>query len=484
MLFLIGPVLVPLLGAALATMLRGRPRAQRLVMEASITVMAIASVALFAHVMRIGPIVTTFGGWPRPFGISLVGDALSATMSLVTALIATAGMVYARADVAARRRRAGYDPLILSLFAAVNGAFLTGDLFNLYVWFELMLVCALGLISLDRRKAQIDGAIRYAVLSMLGATFILTGVGLVVAETGTLDLVDLARTVADRELSLTLVSGGALMLVGFALKAGLFPLFFWLPASYHTAPISASAVFAGLLTKVGFYACMRVMVSLFGVGMLPGYPAILSVVAMLTMLVCVAGALAQTDLRRLLSFHIIAQVGYMAMGLAIATTGGLRAAIFYMVHSIIVQTNLFFAAGAIYRADGSYDLRTAGGIARSQPLLAVLAAIPILSLSGIPPFSGFWAKLTVIDEALHQGLGWLAGAALLAGFLTIISMGSVWARGFWQTRAAGRIARPVPVSMMVAIAILSAATVLIGLFPGALWNVAGLATSALVGEQL
>ena len=476
---LVAPVLVPLLGAAVAAMLRGRPRGQRLVMELSVGAMALAALMLFLQVKGGGVLVMGFGGWARPFAISLVGDGLSATMALVAALIGVAGAIYARADVAARRRRAGFDPLFLSLLAAVNGAFLTGDLFNLYVWFELMLVTALGLITLDRRKAQLDGAVRYAALSMMGATFILVGIAFVFSETGTLDLHDLRIVLAQQPLSLSIVTGGALMLAGFALKAGLFPLFFWLPASYHTAPIVASAVFAGLLTKVGFYACLRVLVTLFGTQMLPGFPTILAVVAALTMLVCAAGALAQTDLRRLLSFHIIAQVGYMAMGLSIASFAGVQAAIFYMVHSIIVQANLFFAAGAIARADGSFDLRMTGGISRSQPLLAGMVAVPMLSLSGIPPFSGFWAKLTVIQAAFENERLWLGIVALVVGYLTIVSMGGVWANAFWKSRTGGRIARPVPTAMFVAIALLSAATVAIGLFPGYLWDVAGIAATAL-----
>lgn len=478
-LVLVAPVIGPLLGAGIAAMLRGRPLAQRTVMEISVVFMALASLVLFLKVRGGYELIMAFGGWLRPAAISFRGDVLGASLSLVTGLIGVAGMIYARADVAARRRRAGFDPLYLALLAAVNGAFLTGDLFNMYVWFELMLVCALGLITLDRRKAQIDGALRYAALSMMGATFILVGIAFIVAEAGTLEFRDLRFAMAAKELTLATATGGALMLAGFALKAGLFPLFFWLPASYHTAPIVASAVFAGLLTKAGFYACLRVLVTLFGVDMLPGFPWVVGFIAALTMLICAAGALAQTDLRRLFSFHIIAQVGYMAMGLAIATLVGLQAAIFYMIHSIIVQTNLFFAAGAIYRADGSFDLRTAGGISRSQPLLAGMVAVPMLSLSGIPPFSGFWAKLVVIRAGFEQGMIWLPVAALLAGMLTIISMGSVWANGFWKSRAGGRIARPVPTAMFWAIATLSAATVGIGLFPGFLWEVAGIAAHTL-----
>lgn len=474
------PIGLPLFGAALTAMLRTRRHWSRRVMEWTILLMAISSLLLFLAV-REETIVMRFGGWSRPFGISLVGDSFGAMMSLVTGIIGLAGATYARADIGPRRRHAGFDPLFLAMFAAVNGAFLTGDLFNLYVWFELLLVTALGLITLDRKRDQIDGAFRYAAISMAGATFILLGIGFVYAETGTLDMAHLGGIMASEELTLAIITGGALMFTGFGLKSGLFPLHFWLPASYHTAPITASAVFAGLLTKVGIYACIRVLVSLFGAQSLPGFPLLFSLVAAGTMLICVLGALAQTDLRRLLSYHIISQVGYMLMGLAIATGMGVQAAIFYMVHSMIVQTNLFLAAGAMARADGSYDLRLTGGIVRSQPLLAALVAVPILSLAGIPPFSGFWAKLLVIRGSFAVGLGWLGVVALLVGLLTIFSMSSVWARAFWQPRADGLRARRVPPAMLLAIGLLSAATLAIGLSPNALWEVSGdaaLATGA------
>lgn len=467
------PIGLPLFGAALTAMLRSRRSWSRRVMEVTVVLMAIDSALLFHDVRMNGPLTMRFGGWPSPFAITLSGDSFGVTLALVTGLIGLAGMIFSRADIGPRRRRAGFDPLFLGMLAAVNGAFLTGDLFNLYVWFELILVTALGLVTLDRRPAQIDGAIRYAALSMLGATFILIGIGFIYAETGTLDMRDIGAHLAGERMTFSVVTGGALMFTGFAVKSGLFPLYFWLPASYHTAPLTATAVFAGLLTKVGFYACVRVLVTLFGPVSLPGFPLLFALVAAGTMLICVIGALAQTDLRRLLSYHIMAQVGYMMMGLAIATGGGVQAAIFYMVHSMIVQTNLFFAAGAMARADGTFDLRLAGGIVRSQPLLAALAAVPILSLSGIPPFSGFWAKLAVIRGSFQVGLGWLGAAALLAGLLTIISMGGVWARAFWQPRADGLRARRVPPAMLIAIALLSAATLAIGLMPGRLWAIAG-----------
>ncbi len=461
------PVVIPLLGAALTLLLRRSPLMQRGVMEGSVMLMLGASVTLLARVARGDVVVMAFGGWGAPFGITFVADRLGAALSLVTGIVALAVAIYARADIRARRRRAGFDPLFLGMLAAVNGAFLTGDLFNLYVWFELMLMAALGLVTLDRRPAQINGAIRYAAMSMLGASFILIGIGLLYREAGTLDIAHLAVTLAGRESTLTLSTSAFMLLAGFALKAGLFPLFFWLPASYHTAPISVTAALAGLLTKVGLYACLRVLVVVFDIGgtaIVPGIPQLAALLAAATMIVSVLAAIAQVDIRRLLAFHILGQVAYLMLGLALASSAGLAAAIVYMMHTMLVQTGLFLGAGAIARAQGSYDLRDGTGLIRDRPLFTALFAVMALSLSGVPPLSGFWAKFLVIDAAFRAEAAWLALAALIVGFLTMYSMSTLWSDAFWGTTARRpRVIRPIPPAMMYAMILLGMCTIGIGL---------------------
>ena len=461
------PVAIPLIAAALTLMLRRSPAAQRAAMEGGVSLMLGASVVLLARVARGDIAIMAFGGWGAPFGITFVADRLGAALSVVTGVVGLAVAIYARADIRARRRRAGFDPLFLGMLAAVNGAFLTGDLFNLYVWFELMLVAALGLITLDRRPAQIDGAIRYAAMSMLGASFILIGIGLLYSETGTLDIAHLARTLAGREPTLTLSTSAFMLLTGFALKAGLFPLFFWLPASYHTAPISVTAALAGLLTKVGFYACLRVLVVVFGIGgspIVPGIPQLAALLAATTMVVSVLAAIAQADIRRLLAFHILGQVAYLMMGLALASSMGVAAAIVYMMHTMLVQTGLFLGAGAIARAQGGYDLRPGSGLMHQRPLFTALFAIMALSLAGVPPLSGFWAKFSVIDAAFRADAAWLAVVALIAGFLTLYSMSTLWSDAFWGTTPKrDRVIRRIPPAMMIAMGLLGACTIGIGL---------------------
>lgn len=483
---LVAPVAVPFLGAAVTLLLRGRPTLSRGVGLFVAAVLVGVAWALFERTADgARPVGSVFGGWPRAFGIGFTATLPGTALIVVTALIAFATAIFGLGDIGPRRRRAGYDALLLAMIGAVNGAFLTDDFFNLYVWFELALVAALGLLTLDRRPAQIDGAIRYAAFGMVAATFILIGVGMIYGVAGTLDIASAASALADRPPTFAVAIAAALLLSGFAVKAGLFPFHLWLPASYHTAPVTVGAVFAGLLTKMGFYALLIVFAGVFGlgsggVGAAQLVPA-LGVIAAATMIVCAAGALAQTDMRRILAYHVIAQVGYMMAGLALASRDGVAAAVFYMIHSIIVQTNLFFGAGLIRRASGSWDLTRTGGVVRREPLLAFLFAIPLLSLAGMPPLSGFWAKLIVIRESFDAGEAWLGGIALLAGLMTIVSVALFWSDACWKEPRAGRKRRRVPPSGLWAMALLSAATLAIGLMPGWLWSIAQLSAAALGG---
>jgi multicomponent Na+:H+ antiporter subunit D len=259
--------------------------------------------------------------------------------------------------------------------------------------------------------------------------------------------------------------------VSFALKAGVFPLYFWLPSSYHTPPPAVAAIFAGLLTKVGVYALIRV----FGMVLPPSVwqMEMLLVLAGATMLLGVLGAVSQMDVRRVLSFHILSQIGYMvvAFGLLVSPDAqtrkwGLTAAVLYITHHIIVKTNLFLVGGLIRDLTGSFDLHRQGGLARSAPWLAVLFLVPAASLAGLPPLSGFWAKLGVLEATLDAGRGLLAAIAVVAGLLTLLSMLKIWNHAFWRP-AADPDARPgrAAWSSIAPVALLAGCTLIIGLVP-------------------
>ncbi|MCF3932802.1 Na+/H+ antiporter subunit D [Acuticoccus sp. M5D2P5] len=459
------PLLIPLAAAALTAVLWRSPRAQGIVAAVGLAALVAVSLLLLRLVLEEGVVAKQFGSWAAPFGVSFVVDRLSAGMVVVSSILALAAAIFGMADLKTREVRGGFHPLFFGLLVGVNGAFLTGDIFNLYVWFEVMLITALGLLTLGRTKARLDGALRYAVLNLVSTIFFLMAIALLYGVTGTLNMADLARVLPETEPSAALTISSLLFLLGFGIKAGFFPLFFWLPASYHTASIVVSAVFAGLLTKVGIYAAFRVFTLIFEVEG-SGIRTMVGVLAAGTMLFGVFGAATQYDVRRILSFHIVSQIGYIMLGLAISTEAAMAAAIFYIIHHIIVKANLFLLAGAIYRASGTFDVRKSGGLMRGSPLLAILFLIPALSLAGIPPFSGFWAKFLIVDVTFRDEAAWLGAIALFVGLLTIFSMTKIWMEAFWKAPAGPRTTpRAVPRPMLAAIGGLAAITLAISFAP-------------------
>ncbi|MEO0358144.1 MAG: Na+/H+ antiporter subunit D, partial [Pseudomonadota bacterium] len=461
------PLVLPFLTAVLAFLLRARPAGRWVSVGGNVLVL-VAAVFLMTEVLAQGIVSGQMGGWAAPFGITLVADYLSAVMVVITAITGLAVSVYALGDVGERAEYLGYHALFNILIGGVIGAFITGDLFNLYVWFEVMLISSFGLLILGGSKAQIDGGVKYVTLNLISTILFLSGIGLLYGMTGTLNLADLARTVPAVENQGLVTVVAMMFMVAFGVKAAVFPLFFWLPASYHTPFFSVSAVFAGLLTKVGVYALIRMFTLVFNLDV--GFThAILLWVAALTMITGVLGAAAQNDIRKILSFHIVSQIGYMIMGLALMTPFALAGAVFYLVHHIIVKANLFLIAGVVQQAAGSTDLGRIGGLYKSAPILALLFLIPAFSLAGFPPLSGFWAKYVLVAAALDIQAWIIAAVALTVGLLTIYSMTKIWAEAFWKAHPGGmdpslnRIAPGIRSRLMVPIAALAGLTLIIGL---------------------
>ena len=438
------PVLIPLAAAVLAMALRDAGhRVQAAVALLGSFAHLFAAWALLAAVRAHGAVTVQLGDWPAPFGIALHADLLAALMVGLTAIVGVAGCVYSLAELDVQATRRGYVPLYQLLITGVSGAFLTADLFNLFVCFEVMLLASFVLLALGDGRPQgrerMGGALHYVAINLLSSALFLVAVGLVYAVAHTLDMSQLSVRlgyVADKQPFLV-AAMAALLLVSFGIKAGLAPLFGWLPASYHTPPVAVSAVFAGLLTKVGVYALIRVLGGVFPA--LPELFGVILVAAGATMIIGVLGAVAQREIRRILSFHIISQIGYIVVGVGLLASVdddvrllGLSAAIFYMVHHILVKANLFFVGGIISHTSGGEALDRLGGLSRRAPWLAALFAIPALSLAGVPPLSGFWAKLAVLKATLVGGHYWLAAAALVAGLLTVLSMLKIWNAAFWR----------------------------------------------------
>jgi multicomponent Na+:H+ antiporter subunit D len=436
------PVVLPLLAAAAGVLLHGRVRAQRVVSVTACAATLAASVTLLLRVDAEGVAVVQAAGWAAPAGISLVADRFAAIMLVISLIVVLAVLVYALGHLYEHRESLFFHPAYLVLVAGVALSFLTGDLFNLFVAFEVMLTASYVLITLGATSEQVRSGMTYAVISLVTSTLFVAAVAFTYAATGTVNLADLAGKLAALPAGLRSAIG-LLFVVVFGVKAAVFPLFFWLPDAYPTAPSPITALFAGLLTKVGVYALIRTQTLLFG----GGSSMVLLVIAGLTMVVGVLGAIAQNDIKRILSFHIVSQIGYMVMGLGLFTLAGLAGAIFYIVHHIVVKTALFLVGGMVEHVTGTAALSRLAGMARRAPAVAVLFAIPALSLAGIPPLSGFVAKLALVEAGLAIGQGGIVAVSLLVSLLTVFSMAKIWAGAFWGDPR--EPAEPVPAELPV-----------------------------------
>src|SRR3954463_12201108 len=355
------PILVPLGPAIALQLLPYRPRLLRLVAFVGALGILEAALSVFVRVERDGIQVLQVASWPAPFGITLVADLFSALLVVMVGIIAVAITASSFAGVDPRREALGYHPLIHVLLMGVSGAFLTGDIFNLYVWFEVMLIGSFVLMSFHRTRPQLDAAFTYVGLNLLASAFLLTAIGLLYGQAGTLNFADLALAWPERRTPGLDAALSMLFLTAFGIKAGLFPLFFWLPASYHTPPAAVGALLAGLLTKVGVYAMIRVFTLLFRDPSASVYTAIL-VMSAITMVVGLIGAIGQHDLRRVRSFNLVGHIGFPTVGLALWTPAALGGSILYVLHHMLVITTLFLVSGLFLRQRRTTDLRQLGGL--------------------------------------------------------------------------------------------------------------------------
>jgi multicomponent Na+:H+ antiporter subunit D len=464
-LFLILPIAVPLLTAVAALLVR-HPSWQLGISLAGATALLGGSAGLAALIWQEGIQVAQVGNWPAPFGITLVADLLSAVMVGMAGVMGLSVVVYSMATIDDRRRAFGFHPLLHVMLVGVCGAFLTGDLFNLYVWFEVMLIASFALLVLGGEKRQLEGAIKYVALNLVSSALFLTAVGIAYGFAGTLNMADLARQLGNTAQPGLVTTLSLLLLVAFGIKGALFPLFFWLPASYHTPPVAVTAIFSGLLTKVGVYSLLRAFTLLFPLESGGAQPLLLAI-AGLTMVTGVLGAVAQSEMRRLLSFHIVSQIGYLLMGLALNSLLALAGAVFFMVHVILAKSALFLVTGICQRVGGTSDLKPAGGLYRRHPGVAALFLIPALALAGIPPLSGFWAKYALVRAGLELGQYAIVATALAVSVLTLFSMTKIWTEAFWKappvTGTQSRPAPETPLSMLLPAAALGALTIAMGI---------------------
>jgi len=440
------PVVLALMGAALALILRRTPRLGFTLALLVVAAIIACEISLLQTVVESGPVSMTMGKWLPPFGISLTADAFGASFALAAAVVTFIVLVYAEADRPAAAAGDGFHALVLMLLCGVTGSFLTGDMFNLYVWFEVMLISSFGLLVIGGRPIQLDGAVKYGFLNFLATSIFLLSLGLLYGLLGTLNMADI-MAVAPLANPAAMVGVAALMLLAFGMKAAAFPVNAWLPASYHTPPAAVAALMAGLLTKVGIYALLRTLVVL-----LPAtrdvLEPVLVLLAVATLVIAPLGAIAETNLRRAIGFVVIGGIGAVLAGIAMPSAAGIGGAGLYIFHAMLTMTALYLVAGLIEKQTGEVDNRRMGGLYASSAPLSVLFLLLILASAGVPPLLGFWPKLLLIQAGLAEASwtgGLLVGALLVNAVLTIIAGSRLWAHIFWRADfvpESGPVARP------------------------------------------
>ncbi|WP_419997971.1 Na+/H+ antiporter subunit D [Streptomyces boninensis] len=436
------PVALPLAVCGWSLVLGPRQtRLHRVLSVVMLAAVVAVDVILLIEADRHGPLVVHLGDYAPPLGVTLVADRLAGLMLLVSGLVTLIVLLYAFGQDTAEGGQTApfsfFHPAYQILVAGVSLCFLAGDLVNLYVGFEIMLMASFVLLTVGGTQPRLRAGSTYVIVSLVSSIVFLAGIAATYAAVGTVNFAQLAVRLPDVPLGVRTFSQ-VLLLTVFGVKAAAFPVAAWLPDSYPTAPAPVTAVFAGLLTKVGVYSIIRAETLYF-----PGNRlfAVLMAVACASMVIGILGAVAQTDLKRLLSFCLVSHIGFMLFGVALGTRAGIGGAIVYTAHHITVQTTLFLAAGMLERRYGTTELTRLGGTARTAPWLAALWFVPAMNLAGIPPLSGFIGKLGVMRAGAAYGGEWaylLLAAAAVTSLLTLYAMAKVWNLAFWRAAPTGR----------------------------------------------
>jgi len=398
-------------------------------------------------------LVSQMGNWPAPFGITIAVDALSALMLTIASIVCLGVFLYCISQFDEKLEGGFFHPLFHLLIFGVQWSFITGDLFNLFVAFEIMLMASYAMFCIGTTKAQMRQAYKYVLLNLVGSTLFVTCAGLVYGQLGTLNMADITRIAMTGQLPKSSIPVIAMLLLVFGGKTAIFPLWYWLPDTYHTLPAAIGGLFAGLLTKVGAYVMIRVFVMMFGAAteVTDIIAPVILLSAGVTMFLGVLGAVSMHTVRRILSIHIISQVGYMLLGIGLSIAAGVATesrelavagAIFFIVHNMVVKCCLFLCGGIMQEHAGSDDLDKIGGLLKRAPWLATLFLIAALSLAGLPPLSGFFGKWMLIVGGLETKHYIVTGFAVLTSVFTLLSMLKIWSYGFWSPAQGTHVDKP------------------------------------------
>jgi multicomponent Na+:H+ antiporter subunit D len=483
------PVLIPLIIAVLTVCCAQSVKQQRMINMFGAGILLLFSFTLAAEVFSSGIQTEKLSNWEAPFGIVFVVDHFSAIMVVVSAIVHFLLSIYSLGAIRRNEENYWYYTFLNMLLVGVFGAFTTGDIFNLYVWFEVMLISSFALLVMGERKEQWIGAVKYVALNLISTVLFLLGIALIYGMTGTLNMADLHLKIQEVDNIPLLTTIAVVFIVAFGIKSAIFPLYFWLPASYHTPPVIVSTVFAALLTKVGLYAFIRLFTLIFAFNI--GFThQLLLWMGLLSMIVGVLGALSQHEFRKILSYDIISSIGFMIMGLALFTPLSIMAAILYAIHSMFIKANLFMITGVVRRIKSTLDLNQIGGMYVLTPVLAFIFIASAFALLGFPPFSGFWGKLIMIKASIASEGYYVTAIIIITAILAIIPIIRVWNEVFWKPQPKEASIRNKSLTMLqkeqmfIPMILLVMISLFIGVFPDAIIEITSKAAENLLNPSL
>ena len=459
-------VVVPLLSAVICALVRQRHVCWLITVACSLA-MPVIAFGLLWQVQGGGPISYALGGFEPPLGIEYRVDAPSAFLLVLVSIVGALVAVYAGRSVAdeiAPERQGWFYTMYLMCMAGLLGMAITGDAFNAFVFMEVSSLAMYTLIALGQDRRALVAAFQYLVIGTVGATFYVVGVGFIFAMTGTLNLVDISGRLGDVDQMRPLIAGLAFIVIGIGLKLAMFPLHLWLPNAYAYAPTVATAFIAATATKVAVYLLLRYIFSVFGVAFVLGQtPAdlLLMVVAAVAMVACSVSAIYQINVKRMLAYSSVAQVGYMLLGISLISEAGLTGGISHLFNHAIIKCCLFLAIGCIYYSTGVTRIDNMAGIGRTMPLTMAAFVLGGLGLIGVPGTAGFVSKWFLIQGAAEAGQWWLVGVIVVSSVLAVFYIGRV-VEVAWFREPTARVVRRPPPEMLAVTWILAVATIYFG----------------------
>ncbi|WP_078382200.1 Na+/H+ antiporter subunit D [Sutcliffiella halmapala] len=477
------PIIIPFIAGMTMVIFRKNIIFQRWLSILSILAIGLVSVVLINQVRTEGIQTLQVGGWQAPFGIVLVADMFAVLLIVTSFVVSIACLVYAFYSIGKERESYYFYPFYLFLITGVNGSFLTGDLFNLFVFFEVMLISSYVLITLGGTKVQLRESIKYVLINVISSFLFLVAVAYLYAITGTLNLAHLSLRIAEVGQDGLITTVAILFLIVFSLKAALF-LFFWLPGSYSAPPTAVAAIFSALLTKVGIYAIFRMFTLVFYHE--PQITHVLiGIMGALTMILGAIGAIAYWDVRKILAYNVIVSVGFIIAGLASFTYSGMLGSIYYLIHDIIIKALIFLIGGTMICLAGTSKLKDISGLIRNHPYLGWMFFITALSLSGIPPLSGFVGKIFITRGTFEAELFWLGAIGFITSLMVLYSVMKIFMNGFWgETNLSVEMEKGSTRGVIIPIVFLTMVTIGLGLGAEGIHAYVSIATEGLLNPSI